>query len=149
MASIKECIASDAIQAMRDKDVVRKDTLRMLRAAIQRREVDERIELDEAQVLAVIEKQVKQARDSIAQFVEGGRQELADKEQKELDVLIEYLPVQLSPEEIGLHIKSVIEQTGASSMKDMGKVMGALKPLLQGKADMSAVSKSIKDQLQA
>ncbi len=148
MASTKERIASDAIQAMRDKDVVRKDTLRMLRAAIQRREVDERTELDEAQVLAVIEKQVKQARDSIAQFVEGGRQELADKEQKELDVLIEYLPAQLSPEEVSLHIKSVIEQTGASSMKDMGKVMGALKPLLQGKADMAAVSKSIKNQLQ-
>jgi len=148
MASVKARIASDAVQAMRDKDVVRKDTLRMLRAAIQRREVDERIELDEAQVLVVIEKQVKQARDSIAQFIEGGRQDLADKEQKELDVLIEYLPEQLSPEEVSLHIKSVIEQTGASSMKDMGKVMGALKPLLQGKADMAAVSKSIKDQLQ-
>ena len=149
MASVKERIASDAIQAMRDKDAVRKDTLRMLRAAIQRREVDERIELDEAQVLAVIEKQVKQARDSISQFVEGGRQDLADKEQNELDILIEYLPEQMSAEEINQHIKSVIEQTGASSMKDMGKVMGALKPLLQGKADMAAVSKNIKNQLLA
>ncbi|GMR05759.1 MAG: CBU_1594 family Dot/Icm type IV secretion system effector [Gammaproteobacteria bacterium] len=145
----KERIASDAIQAMRDKDVVRKDTLRMLRAAIQRREVDERTELDEAQVLAVIEKQVKQARDSISQFIEGGRQDLADKEQNELDVLIGYLPEQMSVEEIHQHIKSVIEQTGASSMKDMGMVMGALKPLLQGKADMAAVSKIIKDQLQS
>jgi len=149
VASTKERIASDAIQAMRDKDAVRKDTLRMLRAAIQRREVDDRIELDEAQVLSVIEKQVKQARDSISQFIEGGRQDLADKEQKELEVLIEYLPAQLSEEEINQHIKSVIDQTGANSMKDMGKVMGALKPLLQGKADMAAVSKSIKDQLQA
>ncbi|MFV1998598.1 MAG: GatB/YqeY domain-containing protein [Acidiferrobacterales bacterium] len=149
MASVKERIASDAVEAMRAKDTVRKDTLRMLRAAIQRREVDERIELDEAQVLSVIDKQVKQARDSISQFIEGGRQDLADKEQKELEVLIEYLPAQLSPEEINQHIKSVIDQTGASSMKDMGKVMGALKPLLQGKADMAAVSKSIKDQLQA
>ncbi len=147
MASTKERIASDAIQAMRDKDVVRKDTLRMLRAAIQRREVDERTELDEAQVLAVIEKLVKQARDSISQFIEGGRQDLADKEQNELAVLIEYLPEQMSAEEINQHIQSVIEQTGASSMKDMGKVMGKLKPLLQGKADMAAVSKSIKDQL--
>ncbi len=145
--STKERIASDAIQAMRDKDVVRKDTLRMLRAAIQRREVDERTELDEAQILAVIEKQVQQARDSISQFVEGGRQDLADKEQNELDVLIEYLPEQMSAEEIAQHIRSTIEQTGASSMKDMGKVMGMLKPLLQGKADMAAVSKSIKDQL--
>jgi hypothetical protein len=148
MASTKERIASDAIQAMRDKDVVRKDTLRMLRAAIQRREVDERTELDEAQVLAVIEKLVKQARDSISQFIEGGRQDLAGKEQNELAVLIEYLPEQMSAEEINQHIQSVIEQTGASNMKDMGKVMGKLKPLLQGKADMAAVSKSIKDQLQ-
>ncbi|NOY15544.1 MAG: GatB/YqeY domain-containing protein [Gammaproteobacteria bacterium] len=147
MASTKERIANDAVQAMRDKDIVRKDTLRMLRAAIQRREVDERTELDEVQVLAVIEKQVKQARDSISQFLKGGRQDLADREKSELDVLIEYLPEQMSVEEINQHIKSVIEQTGASSMKDMGKVMGRLKPLLQGKADMAAVSKSIKDQL--
>ena len=135
-------------QAMRDKDIVRKDTLRMLRAAIQRREVDERVELDEVQVLAVIEKQVKQARDSIAQFEQGGRQDLAEKEKNELDVLISYLPAQLSAEEIEHHIKSVIDETGANSMKDMGKVMGKLKPLLQGKADMAAVSVSIKNQLQ-
>ncbi|GBE08422.1 MAG TPA: GatB/YqeY domain-containing protein [Gammaproteobacteria bacterium] len=147
MVSTKKRIASDAIQAMRDKDVVRKDTLRMLRAAIQRREVDERTELDEAQVLAVIEKQVKQARDSISQFIKGSRQDLADREQNELDILIEYLPEQMSAEEINQHVKSVIEQTGASSMKDMGRVMGMLKPLLQGRADMAAVSKSIKDLL--
>ena len=148
MTSIKDSLASDMKQAMRDKDIVRKDTLRMLRAAIQRREVDERIELDEAQVLAVIEKLVKQARDSITQFEQGGRQDLADKEKKELDVLIAYLPAQLSAEEIEQHIKTVIEETGAASMKDMGKVMGKLKPLLQGKADMAAVSASIKNQLQ-
>ena len=135
-------------QAMLDKDVVRKDVLRMLRAAIQRREVDERIELDDTQVLAVIEKQVKQARDSITQFEQGGRQDLADKEKNELDVLMSYLPAQLSAEEVELHIKTVIDETGASSMKDMGKVMGTLKPLLQGKADMAAVSASIKNQLQ-
>ena len=148
MSSIKERLASDMKQAMRDKDNVRKDTLRMLRAAIQRREVDERIELDEAQVLAVIEKLVKQARDSITQFEQGGRQDLADKEKKELDVLISYLPAQLSAAEIEQHIKAVIDETGAASMKDMGKVMGKLKPLLQGKADMAAVSASIKKQLQ-
>ncbi len=135
-------------QAMLDKDVVRKDVLRMLRAAIQRREVDERIELDDTQVLAVIEKQVKQARDSITQFEQGGRQDLADKEKSELDVLMSYLPAQLSAEEVDSHIKTVINETGASSMKDMGKVMGKLKPLLQGKADMAAVSASIKNQLQ-
>ena len=148
MTSIKVRLASDMKQAMLDKDNVRKDTLRMLRAAIQRREVDERIELDETQVLAVIEKQVKQARDSITQFEQGGRQDLADKEKSELDVLIGYLPEQLSAEEIDQHIKTVIDETGASSMKDMGKVMGKLKPLLQGKADMAAVSASIKNQLQ-
>lgn len=148
MTSIKDSLASDMKQAMRDKDTVRKDTLRMLRAAIQRREVDERIELDEAQVLAVIEKLVKQARDSITQFEQGGRQDLADKEKKELDVLISYLPAQLSAAEIEQHIKAVIDETGAASMKDMGKVMGKLKPLLQGKADMAAVSASIKKQLQ-
>ena len=148
MTSIKDSLASDMKQAMRDKDIVRKDALRMLRAAIQRREVDERIELDETQVLAVIEKLVKQARDSISQFEQGGRQDLADKERKELDVLIAYLPAQLSAEEIEQHIKTVIDETGAASMKDMGKVMGKLKPLLQGKADMAAVSASIKSQLQ-
>ena len=148
MTSIKETLASDMKQAMLDKDIVRKDVLRMLRAAIQRREVDERIELDEAQVLAVIEKQVKQARDSIAQFEQGGREDLAEKEKKELDILISYLPKQLSAEEIKQHIQKAIEETGASSMKEMGKVMAKLKPLLQGKADMAAVSASIKNQLQ-
>jgi len=149
MTSIKDRLASDMKQAMRDKDNVRKDTLRMLRAAIQRREVDERIELDETQVLAVIEKQVKQARDSITQFEKGGRADLAEKEKNELDVLIGYLPAQLSAEEIEQHIKDVIAETGADNMKDMGKVMAKLKPLLQGKADMAAVSASIKTQLQS
>lgn len=148
MSSIKERLASDMKQAMRDKDSVRKDTLRMLRAAIQRREVDERTELDETQVLAAIEKQVKQARDSITQFEQGGRDDLAEKEKKELEVLITYLPEQLSADEIEQHIRAVIEETGASSMQDMGKVMGKLKPILQGKADMAAVSASIKNQLQ-
>ena len=148
MSSIKERLASDMKQAMRDKDNVRKDTLRMLRAAIQRREVDERTELDETQVLAVIEKQVKQARDSIAQFEQGERADLAEKEKKELEVLITYLPEQLSADEIEQHIRAAIEETGASSMQEMGKVMGKLKPILQGKADMAAVSASIKNQLQ-
>jgi uncharacterized protein YqeY len=148
MTSTKERIASDMKQAMRDKDVVRKDTLRMVRAAIQRREVDERTELDEQQVIAVVEKLVKQARDSISQFEQGGRQDLADKEKGELEIMLDYLPEQLSAEEIDQHIRNAIEETGANSMKDMGKVMGKLKPALQGKADMAAVSASIKSQLQ-
>jgi uncharacterized protein YqeY len=148
MTSTKDRIASDMKQAMRDKDTVRKDTLRMLRAAIQRREVDEQTELDESQVMAVVEKLVKQARDSISQFEKGGRQDLADKEKGELEVMLGYLPEQLSADEIEQHVRQAIEETGASSMKDMGKVMGKLKPVLQGKADMAAVSASIKQLLQ-
>jgi len=146
--SIKERIAADMKQAMRDKDSSRKEALRMLRAAIQRREVDERIELDDSQVLAVVEKLVKQGRDSISQFEQGGRDDLADKERQDVAVLTEYLPEQLSDEEVESHIRQAIEKTGASSMKDMGKVMGMLKPALQGRADMGAVSGKIKALLQ-
>ena len=135
-------------QAMRDKDSARKEALRMLRAAIQRREVDERIELDDSQVLAVVEKLVKQGRDSISQFEQGGRDDLADKERQDVAVLTEDLPEQLSDEEVESHIRQAIEKTGASSMKDMGKVMGMLKPALQGRADMGAVSGKIKALLQ-
>ena len=101
---MKERISADMKQAMRDKDTVRKEVLRMLRAAIQRREVDERIELDEAQILAVIEKQVKQGRDSIEQFDKGGRKDLADKERAEVAILTEYLPEQMSDEDIEAQI---------------------------------------------
>lgn len=145
---MKERISADMKQAMRDKDTVRKEVLRMLRAAIQRREVDERIELDEAQILAVIEKQVKQGRDSIEQFDKGGRKDLADKERAEVVILTEYLPEQMSDEDIEAQIKAAIDQTGAASMKEMGKVMGILKPTLQGRADMGAVSMKIKALLQ-
>jgi uncharacterized protein YqeY len=145
---MKERISADMKQAMRDKDTVRKEVLRMLRAAIQRREVDERIELDEAQILAVIEKQVKQGRDSIEQFDKGGRKDLADKERAEVVILTEYLPEQMSDKDIEAQIKAAIDQTGAASMKEMGKVMGILKPALQGRADMGAVSMKIKALLQ-
>jgi len=135
-------------QAMRDKDTARKEALRMLRAAIQRREVDERIELDDSQTLAVVEKLVKQGRDSISQFEQGGREDLAEKERNEVTILMEYLPAQLSDEEIEAKIRSAIDKTGASSMKEMGQVMGLLKPALQGRADMGAVSTKIKAILQ-
>jgi len=146
--SLKERISADMKQAMRDKDATRKEALRLLLAAIQRREVDERIELDEAQTLAVVEKLVKQGRDSISQFEQGGRQDLADKERAEVEILSEYLPEQLSEAEIETSIQEAIDQTGASSMKDMGKVMGALKPALAGRADMGLVSAKIKAILQ-
>ena len=145
--SLKDKIKDDIKQAMRDKNESRVTTLRMLSAAIQRREVDERIQLDDAQVIAVIEKLVKQGRESIEQYVKGGRQELADKEAAEIAVFQAYLPQQLSEAEIDQLIAEAIAATGASSIKDMGKVMGVLKPKLQGRADMGQVGGKIKNKL--
>lgn len=147
--SLKEKIKDDIKQAMRDKNESRVGTLRMLSAAIQRREVDERIQLDDAQVIAVIEKLVKQGRESIEQYVKGGRQELADKESGEIAVFQAYLPQQLSEAEIDQLVAEAIAATGASSVKDMGKVMGVLKPKLQGRADMGKVGGKIKTKLGA
>jgi uncharacterized protein len=145
--SLKEKIKDDIKQAMRDKNESRLGTLRMLSAAIQRREVDERIQLDDAQVMAVIEKLVKQGRESIEQYVKGGRQELADKESGEIAVFQAYLPQQLGEAEIDQFVAEAIAATGASSIKDMGKVMGVLKPKLQGRADMGKVGSKIKAKL--
>ena len=147
--SLKEKIKDDIKQAMRDKNESRLSTLRMLRAAIQRREVDERIQLDDTQVIAVIEKLVKQGRESIEQYVKGGRQELADKESGEIAVFQAYLPQQLSEVEIDKLVAEAIAGTGASSVKDMGKVMGVLKPKLQGRADMGQVGGKVKNKLGA
>ncbi|MHB1140307.1 MAG: GatB/YqeY domain-containing protein [Sulfuricaulis sp.] len=147
--SLKEKIKDDIKQAMRDKNESRLGTLRMLSAAIQRREVDERIQLDDTQVIAVIEKLVKQGRESIEQYVKGGRQELADKESGEIAVFQAYLPQQLSEAEIDKLVAEAIATTGAGSIKDMGKVMGVLKPKLQGRADMGLVGSKIKAKLGA
>ena len=147
--SLKEKIKDDIKQAMRDKNESRLTTLRMLSAAIQRREVDERIQLDDVQVMAVIEKLVKQGREAIEQYVKGGRQELADKESSEIAVWQAYLPQQLTEAEIDTLIAEAIAATGASSVKDMGKVMGVLKPKLQGRADMGKVGGKIKSKLGA
>jgi hypothetical protein len=147
--SLKEKIKDDIKQAMRDKNESRLGTLRMLSAAIQRREVDERIQLDDTQVIAVIEKLVKQGRESIEQYVKGGRQELADKESTEIAVFQAYLPQQLSEAEIDKLVDEAIAATGAGSIKDMGKVMGVLKPKLQGRADMGQVGGKIKARLGA
>jgi hypothetical protein len=121
----------------------------MLSAAIQRREVDERIQLDDTQVIAVIEKLVKQGRESIEQYVKGGRPELADKEAGEIAVFQAYLPQQLSEAEIDQLVAEAIAATGAGSIKDMGKVMGVLKPKLQGRADMGQVGSKVKARLGA
>ena len=142
--SLKEKIKDDIKQAMRDKNESRVTTLRMLSAAIQRREVDERIQLDDAQIMAVIEKLVKQGRESIEQYMKGGRPELAEKESGDIVIFQAYLPQQLGEAEIDKLIAEAIAATGASSVKDMGKVMGLLKPKLQGRADMGQVGGKIK-----
>jgi len=133
--------------AMRAKDTVRLESIRMLRAAIQRKELDDKTDLDDDGVLVVIEKSIKQSRDAANQFVKGERQDLADKENQGIEILQQYMPEALDEDEITQLIEDAMQQTGASSMKDMGKVMGLLKPKIQGRADMGSVSARIKEQL--
>jgi uncharacterized protein YqeY len=133
--------------AMRAKDSARLLTVRLILSAIKQREVDERIVLTDADVLSVLEKMIKQRRESIAQFEKAARQDLADKEKAELDILSGYLPKQMSEAEVQKEIDSVISETGAAGAKDMGKVMAALKPRLAGKADMGKVSGLVKSRL--
>ena len=145
--SLKDRIKDDIKQAMRDKDEARLVTLRMLAAAIQRKEVDERVTLDDAQVIAVIDKQLKQARESIEQYEKGGRSDLAEKEKREMAVYQVYMPAALSDADLDKLIAESIAATGAASIKDMGKVMGVLKPKVQGRADMGALGAKIKARL--
>jgi uncharacterized protein YqeY len=145
--SLKDRITQDVKDAMRAKDKPRLATLRLITAAIKQREVDERIELDDTQVTLVLDKMVKQRRESIVQFEKAGRDDLIAIENSELEIITPYLPEQLGEDEINALIDAALEQTGASSIKDMGKVMGQLKPKLQGKADMGAVSALIKSRL--
>jgi uncharacterized protein YqeY len=132
---------------MRARDAARLSTLRLASAAIKQREVDERVELGDAEVLAILEKMIKQRRESIAQFEKASRQDLADQEKAEIAVLEAYLPQKLSEAEIQREISSVISETGASGAKDMGKVMAALKARLAGRADMGMVSGLVKAKL--
>ena len=145
--SLKERIQQDVKDAMRARDKSRLATIRLVTAAIKQREVDERIELDDAQVLAVLDKMVKQRRESISQFEKAGRDDLIAQEAGELEIIQSYLPEQLSEAEIQTLIDAAMESTGAASIKDMGKVMGQLKPKLQGRADIGAVSAMIKARL--
>lgn len=145
--ALKQQILDDIKTAMRSGDKDRLGVLRMLSAAIKQREVDERIELDDAQTLAVVEKMIKQRKESAEQYTTGGRAELAEKELAEIEILKHYLPEQLSDAEIDALIEETIAATGASGIKDMGKVMGELKPRVQGRADMGEVSKKIKARL--
>jgi uncharacterized protein YqeY len=142
--SLKTQIAEDMKSAMRAKDAPRLAAIRLLMAGIKQREVDERIELDDAAVVAIVEKQIKQRRDAITQYDAGGRPELAAAERFEMEVLETYLPARLSDTEIDEVIAAAISASGASGAKDMGKVMAAVKPQLAGRADMAAVSARIK-----
>src|SRR5215470_13189998 len=145
--ALKERITEDMKSAMRSGDKERLATIRLALAAIKQREVDERITLDDAQVLAVLEKMIKQRREAITQFEAGGRADLVAKETAEIGVLQGYLPAQMSEAELDALISAAIAASGASSMKDMGKVMAAVKPKAQGRADMGAVSARIKQRL--
>ena len=142
--TLKERITEDMKAAMRASEKERLSTIRLVQAAIKQREVDERITLDDAQVLAVLEKMVKQRKESIAQFEQGGRKDLADKERQEIDLLQGYLPAQLSAAEVDTLIREAIAATGAASIKDMGKVRGVVKSKAAGRADMAAVGARVK-----
>jgi uncharacterized protein YqeY len=145
--SLKDDIMAEMKAAMKAKEQGRLTSIRMLQAAIQRKEVDERIQLDDAQVITVAEKLIKQSRDAISQYEKAGRQELVDKEQADIDVWQTFLPEQLGEAEIDELVAAAISETGAATMKDMGKVMGVLKPKLAGRADMGQVSAKIKASL--
>jgi uncharacterized protein YqeY len=145
--SLKQQITEDMKSAMRAKDTARLGAIRLLLAAMKQREVDERIELSDADVVAIIEKMNKQRRDSISQYEAAGRQDLADVEKFEMSVLADYMPQQLSEDEIGKAVAEAIAATAAAGPQDMGKVMGVLKPKLAGRADMGKVSAMIKARL--
>tara|TARA_B100000575_G_C22833215_1_gene488977 strand:- start:59 stop:502 length:444 start_codon:yes stop_codon:yes gene_type:complete len=140
-------IKNDLKQAMLDKDNFVRDTLRLFMAEVQRFEIDNKEEVDDAKAVQIINKMIKQRNDSISQFRSGGRDDLADKEQSEVDVLSKYKPEQLSEEDVAVKVKEAIAEVNASSMADMGKVMGILKSTLAGTADMGMVSNVVKNEL--
>jgi uncharacterized protein YqeY len=142
--SLKEKITEDMKNAMRAKEAARLATIRLLTSAIKQKEVDERIEVNDEQVLSIIEKMIKQRKDSITQFEAGGRQDLADIEKSELVILSTYMPAALSDAEVQAEVQAAVAASGAASPQDMGKVMAILKPKLAGRADMTAVSAIVK-----
>ncbi len=147
MSELKKSITDDMKSAMKAKDRQALKAVRMILEAIKQKEIDERIELDDAQVMIVIQKMVKQRKDSISQFSDAGRTDLVEIEEAELEIINNYMPEQLSDEEVAAVVDKAINDSGANSMKDMGKLMGMLKSQLQGKADMSLVSQLIKSKL--
>jgi uncharacterized protein YqeY len=142
--SLKAQITEDMKTAMRAKDSVRLGTIRLLQAAMKQKEVDERVELDDAMVIAIVDKLIKQRKDSVAAYLSAQRQDLADIESAEMKVLEVYLPQRLSAEEITAAVKAIVAEVGATGAGDMGKVMGAVKAQLSGKADMGLVSAAVK-----
>lgn len=142
--TLKQQISDDMKAAMRAKEAERLGTIRLLQAAIKQKEVDERIELDDAAVVGVLDKMIKQRKDSIAAFIQAGRTELADKEAAEITVLNAYLPQRLSADEVLAEVKAIVAELGASGPGDMGKVMGVVKTRLAGKAEMGQVSAAVK-----
>jgi uncharacterized protein YqeY len=142
--SLKERITEDMKTAMRAKDSERLGTIRLLQSAMKQKEVDERIQLDDAAIVAIVDKMIKQRKDSIAAFEQAARQDLVDKEKTELAVLSAYLPERLSAQELAAAVQAIVTELGASGPGDMGKVMGAVKTRLAGKADMGAVSAAVK-----
>ena len=147
--SLKERITEDMKAAMRAKDSERLGTIRLLTAAMKQKEVDERIELDDVAVIAIVDKMLKQRKDSIEAFEKAARQDLADKEIAEVKVLQAYLPARLSADEVAAEVKAIVAELGAKGPGDMGKVMGAVKAKLAGKADMGQVSAAVKAALAA
>lgn len=142
--SLKDQITEDMKAAMRARDTERLGTIRLLTAAMKQKEVDERVELDDILVIAIVDKLIKQRKDSIAAYTQAARQDLADKEAAEIKVLQAYLPARLSADEVAAAVRAIVAQVGASGPGDMGKVMGAAKAQLAGKADMAQVSAAVK-----
>ena len=142
--SLKAQISEDMKSAMRAKETERLGTIRLLQAAMKQKEVDERVELDDTAVIAIVDKLIKQRKDSVDAFTKAGRQDLADKEASEIDVLKAYLPARMSEAEITQAVQAIVAELGAAGPGDMGKVMGAVKAKLAGKADMGLVSAAVK-----
>ncbi len=147
MSALKSRITDDMKAAMRAKDAPRLGAVRLLLAAMKQKEVDERVELTDADIVAIIDKMIKQRRESVAQYEKGGRQDLADGEKFEISVLQGYMPQALSDTEIEAAVAEAVQSTGAKAMSDMGKVMASLRPKLAGRADMAKVSSLVKAKL--
>lgn len=145
--SIQDKLMDDLKTSMKNKEKLRKNVITMVRAAVKQREVDERVELSDEDVIDIISKQVKQKRDAIVEFQRGERQDLVDTTNEEIAILLEYLPLQLTEEELDQIVKDAIEEVNAETVKDIGKVMGVVLPKVKGKADGSAVNKLVRQYL--